>query len=149
MVAMVIITVLTLSFLSANSKQVKNANIAATVQALELAATDFDRVISDGTLILSVGDTLSIANIQEYLYTLEAEYLSFSFDIGTLKITSDGFTVKTLDLLDGFNQAFTFYFSAKEQRIIMMSAGPDMVSNPDTYVTGDFGDDIISIIKER
>lgn len=144
---MVIIAILATAAVSANAKHIRSSKITATTEEAQLFAVDMDVVIAE----IGIPSSNQTGVVNDFLDTLEQEYLNFTFDRTTLSLQRGGFTIMASDLHDGFEQPFMLYISTspENQRAMLISAGVNMKFETASYSTGNFGDDIITIVKER
>lgn len=151
-VVMIVISILAYVGINANTRQISKSRLTSTAQTLEIIATDFDRIIEEeGLLGIAPTETRKNEIVLEFLSILEEEYLNFTFNRNTLKLSTNGAEIETAELKDGFEMPFLFYFSTAEsdKRVMIISAGADQVFSKGQYVSGAFNDDVVLSIKER
>lgn len=132
---------------SANTKNIHRTKISTTTEEAQLFAADMDSVISE----IGIPSSNQRSDALDFINALEQEYLNFTFDHTTLVLSASGFTIMTQELKDGFDQPFMFYVSTapNNARVMLISAAADMKFETASYAGGSFGDDIITIVKER
>ncbi|MFI3226481.1 MAG: prepilin-type N-terminal cleavage/methylation domain-containing protein [Clostridia bacterium] len=86
-----------------------------------------------------------------YLSEIEDKYLSFSFDKENIEYLQNGFIVNAKDSFDGYKNPYSMYFCTdfEQPRVLFMSAGADGKLEYENYSVGEFGDDIVMLVKER
>lgn len=135
-----------LAFFGTNS--IKKTRIQTTETFLRVLASDMEAGYDDyGPYIYNtvLGAEEQGVKLKDFCITLAEDYLHTGLDTDSIRIFSNGFTVKTLET-DPWGTPYEIYYiilSEKEGNFIAMSPGPDMISNREHYIDGQFADDIL------
>lgn len=148
-VVMLIMTILIAGAAYVSVRNIKSANISQTASSLQIMSADIgDAYYEMGFPEIEPSED-GKAQFKNYLQELGQNYMNCTFDLDTVEVMSNGFSVEISDPTDSFEnriimQAITTSDVAKY--VLLISCGPDGIMTQDGYETQQYGDDIISVV---
>lgn len=135
------------------SQNVKRANRDSVSNELSLFATAIADAYYDlGSPELGPADPGARAEFERFLRLLESDYLSVSFDYGSIQATGSGFEVDISSPLDTYESKYHCWFITGDSTIqyaMIASGGDNGIIDSDGYASQDFGDDILLVVKPK
>lgn len=150
-IVMVILSILALVGAGTYNKSISNARREVTANTMQIFATNMEEVYGDlGVFEISQSSEKERDTI-DYLYEITDTYLNFTFDMDTLTMTGEGFTVMTKTLQDGWGQNMKFYMTIGKinPRAMLISSGDNLIFDDSNYTAGEFKDDMVMLMKPK
>lgn len=132
------------------SSYVTKARVTDIETTSQIFLSDMQEVVSNkGFLTFEL--EIDHDEVIYYLSEIEDKYLSFSLDTDNIEYLDNGFIVKSKDNFDGYQNPYHIYFATdiSNPRVLFISPGVDGKVDYANYISGEFGDDIVMLIKER
>ena len=132
---------------------IKRSNRESVANELQLYATSFSDAYYDlGAPSFSPGDAGAQAEFERYLNLISSDYLSVAFDTSTITATANGFEVDIAEPLDVYEANYHCWFVTDDsvmKYVMVASGGENRIIDSDGYVSKDFGDDIVMIVRPK
>lgn len=158
MATIVIIGVITVAAYGAYDTAVTNAKIDATETDLRAYSQSISSYFADYTEI-KIDDTLTDdaynTKADEIVDLLNRQYLPTNIERVETASDRTSFTCETTFKKDPWNNKYQVYVNTKAATglpagtVIIASYGKDGLSSSSTYVSGEFGDDILAIVEPK
>lgn len=147
LIAIAIGAVLTVSGYGAYSVQTAKTLKQTTTTDLTMMASGFQSAMSD--IGAPQFETDQVDQFKTYLSSLEEDHVGVTFNADSVEAITNGFKVDGINPLDAYKQPYHFRFTTADGKIpsvMIISYGPNLLSDETGYDAGNFGDDIVAVV---
>lgn len=107
-------------------RAMQNSNIDQTTEKIRTIVSDIEMCLIERDIPQPVVGENIQDTVKAFLNDYNANYASILFDVSTLEVKANSFTVKTLISVDAWGTPFLLYYTWTNEMFIVASAGPDM-----------------------
>lgn len=147
LIAVALSAILIASGYGAYSVQVAKTLKQTTTTDLTMMASGFQAAMSDiGAPQFEVDQ---VDQFKNYLSSLEEDHVGVTFNQDSVGAITNGFKVDGVNPLDAYKQPYHFRFTTADGKIpsvMIISYGPNLLSDETGYDAGSFGDDIVAVV---
>lgn len=111
----------------AMGRAIQNSNIDQTTEKIRTIVSDIEICLVEADMLQPEEDRAMDELVKEFMYNFNANYASMTFDVDTLDIKANSFTVQTSTVKDAWGTPLVLYYTWTNNMFIVASAGPDTV----------------------